>query len=102
MATCYCKNGGERLAHGGAKNFQFVKKKPVSEKCNKAKCNKTRYAYIRTMDTYPIICQQQQEDFDKAQILKKLLQKDLSLPARVWSHLLMLLDSALSPSMYFR
>ena len=65
VATCYCKNGAERLAHGGATNFQF-KKKSVSENCNKAKCNKTRYACIRTMDTYPITRQQQQEDFDKA------------------------------------
>lgn len=43
-----------------------LKKKSVSENCNKAKCNKTRYACIRTMDTYPITRQQQQEDFDKA------------------------------------
>ena len=56
VATYYCKDGADRLAHGGATNFKFVKK-PVSEKCNKAKCNKTRYACIRTMDTYPIICQ---------------------------------------------
>ena len=45
ISKCCLKNGTDRLAQCmAAINIQFVKQ-ALSEKCSKAKCNKTRYAY---------------------------------------------------------
>ena len=50
VSKCYWKNGTNRLTqHRVSTNLQFVKN-AISEKCNTAKQNKTRYACIYLID----------------------------------------------------